>query len=107
MRKTMRLLGDELKKVDLFVEVRDARIPLTSHNPELIEQLPQQMKRLVVFNKIDLANEKKSVEMIKAIEKEHQSKYERLDSKDHGKTVAHMHMSTKENKNVIRLVQML
>lgn len=71
MRKTMRLLGDELKKVDLFIEVRDARIPYTSHNPELMDQLPQQMKRLVVFNKIDLSNEKKSMEMIKQIEKEH------------------------------------
>ena len=107
MRKTMRLLGDELKKVDMFVEVRDARIPYTSHNPELMEQLPQQMKRLVVFNKIDLANEKRSVEMIKAIEKEHAANYVRLDSKDHGRTVAHVHMSTKENKNVNRLVQLL
>jgi len=41
MRKTMRILGDELKKVNLFIEVRDARIPFTSHNPELLGQLPQ------------------------------------------------------------------
>jgi ribosome biogenesis GTPase A len=27
MRKTMRLLGPELKKVNMFIEVRDARIP--------------------------------------------------------------------------------
>ena len=32
MRKTVRDLSDELKKVNLFVEVRDSRIPLTSHN---------------------------------------------------------------------------
>ena len=83
MRETMRLLGDELKKVDLFIEVRDARIPYTSHNPELLEQLPQQMKRLVVFNKIDLANEKKSMELIKRIEKDHLNQ-NALRGKDHG-----------------------
>jgi ribosome biogenesis GTPase A len=32
----MRLLEDELKKVDIFIEVRDARIPRTSRNTELI-----------------------------------------------------------------------
>ena len=56
MRKAMRLLGPELKKVNMFIEVRDARIPKTSENKELLELLPQQMKRIVVFNKIDLAN---------------------------------------------------
>jgi len=32
MRKAMDDMSDELKKVNLFIEVRDARIPLTSHN---------------------------------------------------------------------------
>lgn len=65
MRKALRLLEDELKKVDVFVEVRDARIPKTSRNPELIAALPPKIKRLVVYNKIDLTNEKKALEMIK------------------------------------------
>ena len=84
MRKTMRLLDNEFKKVDLFIEVRDARIPYTSHNAELIDQLPQQMKRLVVFNKIDLANEKKSMDLIKRIEKEYISQNALLRGEDHG-----------------------
>ena len=40
MRKTMRVLQDELKKVNLFIEVRDARIPVTSENPQLLEIIP-------------------------------------------------------------------
>lgn len=30
MRKAMRILSDEFKKVNMFIEVRDARIPKTS-----------------------------------------------------------------------------
>ena len=70
MRKAMRLLEDELKKVDIFIEVRDARIPKTSRNQELIELLPMNMKRLVVYNKMDLTNEKKALEVIKQIHAE-------------------------------------
>jgi len=35
MRKAMRLLENEIKKIDMFIEVRDARIPFTSRNEEL------------------------------------------------------------------------
>lgn len=61
MRKTMRELDDQIKKVNMLIEVRDARIPVTSHNPELIQLFPPNMKRLIVFNKMDLANEKKTL----------------------------------------------
>lgn len=67
MKKAMLSLEDELKKADLFIEVRDARIPLTSHNSELLNYIPPKMKRLVVFNKMDLANEKKTLTIIKDI----------------------------------------
>lgn len=36
MRKAMHELEDEISKVSMLIEVRDARIPLTSHNPELL-----------------------------------------------------------------------
>jgi ribosome biogenesis GTPase A len=67
MRKAMGTLEKELKKANMFLEVRDARIPLTSANPELTALLPSSMKRLVVFNKIDLAQEKKTLAIIKQI----------------------------------------
>ena len=68
MRKTMRNLGDDLKKVNLFIEVRDARIPVTSHNPELLALVPAKMRKIVVYNKIDLANVRKTTELLKKIE---------------------------------------
>ena len=65
MRKTMRSLDVELKKIQLFVEVRDARVPRTSANAELISLIPPHIKRIVVYNKIDLANSRKSIDLIK------------------------------------------
>ena len=56
MRKAMRDLTEELKKVNMFIEVRDARVPMSSQNKELVSLLPQQMNRIIVYNKIDLAN---------------------------------------------------
>lgn len=94
MRKTMRNLGDDLKKVNMFIEVRDARIPMTSHNPELIKLVPPQMRKIVVYNKIDLANVRKTTELLK-----------RMDSDE--KTIASFTMSTKENVNVNKLVKLL
>jgi ribosome biogenesis GTPase A len=99
MRRAMRLLEGELKKVDVFIEVRDARIPKTSRNPELIALLPEKMKRLVVYNKIDLAFERKAVELIKDIH---------LNEKDaRGKEVPYMHLSTKKNVNMQKLLSFI
>ena len=64
MRKAIDNIGEELKKADLFIEVRDARLPLTSHNQELVELIRERtpsLKRLVVFNKMDLANESRTL----------------------------------------------
>ena len=45
---------DKLTKVDMVLEVRDARIPFSSANPEL-EKLVHHKHRLLVLNKADLA----------------------------------------------------
>ena len=63
----MRELEEEIKKIDVFIEVRDARMPRTSKNLELLSVLPSDLKRLVVYNKIDLTNERKALEVIKQI----------------------------------------
>lgn len=47
-------LQDRLKLVDMVLEVRDARIPFSSANPEL-EALVRHKRRLIVLNKADLA----------------------------------------------------
>jgi len=55
------------------------------------------MKRIVVYNKIDLANTKRSTEMIKALE---------MTEKD-PQVIAHLPMSTKENINMSKLLKTL
>ncbi len=55
MAKTRRLIGANLKLVDLVLEITDARIPQSSRNPELdrwIEAKP----RMIVLNKCDNAD---------------------------------------------------
>ncbi|MCD7823763.1 MAG: ribosome biogenesis GTPase YlqF [Oscillospiraceae bacterium] len=56
MAKTRRLMTDSLKLVDAVVEVTDARIPLSSRNPEM-DELVGRKPRIVLLNKCDTANE--------------------------------------------------
>lgn len=53
MARAMREIKNSLKKVDLVVELRDARLPLGTHNPELSELIGQK-KSLIVLNKAQL-----------------------------------------------------
>lgn len=55
MAKTRRLIGENMKLVDLVVELLDARAPLSSQNPE-IESLCGAKPRLLILNKADLAD---------------------------------------------------
>ena len=55
MKKTRELIKENLKLVDLVVEVLDARIPLSSRNP-VIGELTGSRTRLTVLNKADLAD---------------------------------------------------
>lgn len=56
MAKTRRLITENLKLVDVIIELLDARIPFSSRNPE-INSLINNKPRLVAFNKSDLADE--------------------------------------------------
>ncbi len=55
MAKTRRMIGENLKLVDLVVELLDARAPLSSQNPD-IEELCGTKPRLLILNKSDLAD---------------------------------------------------
>ncbi|WP_435308375.1 ribosome biogenesis GTPase YlqF [Sebaldella termitidis] len=57
MKKTKETIAENLKIVDLVIEVLDARIPLSSKNPD-ISKLAKNKKRLTVLNKVDLADER-------------------------------------------------
>ena len=55
MAKAMRLIRERLKEVEVVLELLDARLPLSSRNPQ-IDQIVEEKPRLVLFNKADLAD---------------------------------------------------
>ena len=55
MAKTRRMISENLKYTDIVIELRDARIPLSSKNPE-IEKLIGDKPRLILLNKASLAD---------------------------------------------------
>lgn len=55
MTKTRRMIGENLKHVDVVVEIIDARIPISSRNPD-IDELVGSKPRLVVLNRADQAD---------------------------------------------------
>ena len=57
MAKTRKLISANLKLVDAVAEIVDARIPLSSRNPE-IDRIAGNKPRIVILNKSDLADEK-------------------------------------------------
>ena len=52
MAKTKRQIIEDLKLIDVVVEILDARIPISSRNPD-IEQWIQNKSKLMVLNKAD------------------------------------------------------
>lgn len=57
MTKARRMMQEDIKLIDLIIELVDARIPLSSRNPD-IDQLGQNKARLILLNKSDLADER-------------------------------------------------
>jgi len=55
MSKAKRLIQENIKLVDLIIEVRDARVPRSSTNPEFVA-LCRNKQRLILLNKKDLAD---------------------------------------------------
>lgn len=59
MAKTRRMLSENLKLIDVVIELLDARIPKSSQNPE-INQLVKNKPRIIALNKSDLADPQKN-----------------------------------------------
>ena len=55
MTKTRRMIQSQLKHMDAVCEILDARIPLSSRNPD-VEELTAEKPRLIVLNRIDVAD---------------------------------------------------
>ena len=59
MTKAKRMMQEDMKLVDLVIELVDARIPMSSRNPD-IDELGKNKARLILMNKADLADDKKT-----------------------------------------------
>ena len=59
MTKAKRQMQEDIKLVDLVIELVDARIPVSSRNPD-IDTLGKGKARLILLNKSDLADERKN-----------------------------------------------
>ena len=57
MTKAKRQMQEDIKLIDLVIELVDARIPLSSRNPD-IDELGKNKYRLILMNKADLADRK-------------------------------------------------
>ena len=57
MAKTKRQIIEDLKLIDVVIELLDARIPLSSRNPD-IKEITKNKKKIIILNKVDLADEK-------------------------------------------------
>ena len=55
MTKTRRMIAEQIKNVDAVCEILDARIPLSSRNPD-VDELTAGKPRLVVLNRVDQAD---------------------------------------------------
>jgi ribosome biogenesis GTP-binding protein YlqF len=56
MTKAKRIMQEDIKLIDLVIELVDARIPLSSRNPD-IDELGKNKSRLILLNKSDLTSE--------------------------------------------------
>ena len=59
MTKAKHMMQENIKLIDLVIELVDARIPLSSRNPD-IDELGKNKFRMILLNKVDLADESKT-----------------------------------------------
>ena len=72
MAKTKRQIAEDLKLIDVVIEILDARIPISSQNPD-VKQLIKNKKKIYVLNKSDLADEKETSKWIQKFKSKNSS----------------------------------
>ena len=55
MTKAKRMMQEDIKLIDIVIELLDARAPLSSKNPD-IDNLAANKSRMVILNKADMAD---------------------------------------------------
>ncbi len=63
MAKTRRQITEDLRLVDIVIELLDARIPISSQNPNIAE-ITKNKKKIIVLNKSDLADDNQNKKWI-------------------------------------------
>ena len=69
MAKARREVEENLKKVDVVIEILDARIPYSSHNP-MMDEITQHKPRVVILNKMDMADQSETDKWISRLKAE-------------------------------------
>lgn len=69
MAKTRRQITEDLKLIDVVIELLDARIPISSRNPD-IKMLTKSKKKIILLNKCDMANENENSRWVQYLSKE-------------------------------------
>lgn len=69
MAKTKRQIIEDLKLIDIVIELIDARIPIASRNPD-IKEITKGKKKIILLNKCDLADENLNNKWVKELSKE-------------------------------------
>ena len=69
MTKAKRAMKEDMKLVDLVIELTDARVPQSGRNPD-IDELAKNKARVILLNKSDLADEKANREWIASFQKQ-------------------------------------
>lgn len=59
MAKTKKQISEDLKLIDIIIEILDSRIPISSRNPD-INELTKNKDRIIILNKSDLADNKQN-----------------------------------------------
>ena len=69
MTKARRMMQENIKLIDLIIELVDARVPLSSRNPD-IDELGKNKARLILLNKADLAEDRRNDEWMEYFKKQ-------------------------------------
>ena len=72
MAKTKRQIVEDLKLIDVVVEILDARIPVSSQNPDIQEYIKNK-PTVILLNKSDLSNSEENKKWVTRIQKEGKS----------------------------------
>ncbi len=71
MAKTKRQIQEDLKLIDIVIELLDSRIPISSRNPDIAE-IVKNKDKIIVLNKSDLSDKKENEKWIKHFKENNQ-----------------------------------